>query len=590
MSGITRSAAIVTGFAAVGLAFWIAAGGMPDWQGLSGDVPGHFPHPVTTLGAAVVGAATGIAVVVLVQFRRLRAAKTESRIQAALMRALNDVLQDLVMVCDGRGICRRVIALGCRDLLDLLRPRTDSELAKLLPDCLAGPVHETVRSAIGSRTSVGFHVVCPEVSPLAGRSFEVRATPLPNSRSDAEPTAVVLVRETTDAKRAERVLRLSEGRLNAILNNTPTHIYLKDLEGRYTTVNRAFMEHSGLAETDIIGKRVGDVFPGENPEYSEELDSKVRTSGRTQVGELELHGADGTVSYGALLTKFPVWDGQGRLAGTGGVSVDITDLKRLQSELRAAKDNAEAANAAKSAFLANMSHELRTPLNSIIGFSDIIAEELMGPLGHEKYREYANDVRQSGQDLLQLINDILDISRIEAGGMVLREDPVYLPLLLSQCERIMAPRFRDVQVDLRMAGPPELPSLRADEHRVKQVIFNLLSNAMKFTPPGGVVSVSARVEVDGGLAVVVRDTGIGMASGDIEKALLVFAQLDDALTRRHEGAGLGLPLSKRIVELHGGTLEIVSEKGRGTEVTIHFPAERTLPVAALQPQQVSAET
>ncbi len=242
-------------------------------------------------------------------------------------------------------------------------------------------------------------------------------------------------------------------------------------------------------------------------------------------------------------------------------------------ELWRAKAESEAANRAKSEFLANMSHELRTPLNAILGFSEIIKDQLLGPAGQPKYVEYANDIHSSGRHLLEVISDILDLSKVEAGQVQLHEEPVALEPVITDCIRLIGARTRDTNIVTELA--PDLPLLRADMTKLKQVLLNLLSNAVKFTLPGGRIVVRARRNDRGGIVIVVADTGIGMRPEDIPKALEPFSQVDGSIDRRHQGTGLGLPLAKSLCELHGGSLEIESEVGEGTMVIVTFPAERS---------------
>jgi signal transduction histidine kinase len=264
------------------------------------------------------------------------------------------------------------------------------------------------------------------------------------------------------------------------------------------------------------------------------------------------------------------------LPGGGWVTLfaDLTERKHAEDALREAKDLAETASRTKSEFLANMSHELRTPLNAVIGFSEIIHQQIFGAIGEARYVDYAKDIHASGTHLLQVINDILDISKAEAGKVDLRETPVDLARALAACVKIVATRAQAGQVRVEIDVPEDAPQLLADEQRFRQIALNLLSNAVKFTPPGGRVNARCAREDNGALRLEIADTGIGMRPQDIPRALEPFGQIDSVLARRFEGTGLGLPLTKKLVELHGGTLELRSQPGQGTSAIVRFPASR----------------
>jgi signal transduction histidine kinase len=243
--------------------------------------------------------------------------------------------------------------------------------------------------------------------------------------------------------------------------------------------------------------------------------------------------------------------------------------------LIAAKEAAEAANRAKSEFLANMSHELRTPLNAIIGFAEALTAGYFGVL-NERQTEYLHDIHTSGNHLLMLISDLLDVSKIEAGKLELHREPLDVAEEIKACLRLIRPKADEGRVSVVANLPAELPHYIADRRAVKQVLLNLLSNAVKFTLPGGQVTVDAAADLDGDLKISVSDTGIGIAPQDLPKIVLPFGTLarNASLSRPREGTGLGLPLSKSLVEMHGGRLEIVSELGRGTIATVRFPPAR----------------
>ena len=274
----------------------------------------------------------------------------------------------------------------------------------------------------------------------------------------------------------------------------------------------------------------------------------------------------------------PQIDDSGRVIGLTCTIQDVTERKQAEAALIAAKEQAELANRTKSEFLANMSHELRTPLNAIIGFSDMIKSEIFGPIETPEYREYIVAIGDSGAHLLAVINDILDISKIEASSVKLSDDEVDVRRVIDAALTLVTPRAQSGEVALKRDIGRHLPLLRADEGKVKQILTNLLSNAVKFTLPGGRVRIRARL-VDGGIEIAVKDTGIGIAPPDITLVLAPFGQVDSTLSRKFEGTGLGLPLVKSMIELHGGTLRLDSTLGVGTTVTVAFPAERVMGIA-----------
>jgi signal transduction histidine kinase len=251
-----------------------------------------------------------------------------------------------------------------------------------------------------------------------------------------------------------------------------------------------------------------------------------------------------------------------------------TKLQAANIELAESRDRAEAASRAKSLFLANMSHELRTPLNAVIGFSELIKEERFGPVG-ERYTGYACDIHDAGKHLLKIIDDVLDTAKIEAGTIAIREKWVDLRevIKLSADPLRVAIGEKQLTFACQFIGPTPSP-VYADPLRLKQVFINLLSNAMKFTPAGGSIDIVVEENTDGGVTITFSDTGIGMSPEDVTLAMVPFAQVDGDFAKSYQGAGLGLPLAKRLVELHGGTLIIESTKGDGTSVRVTLPAER----------------
>ncbi|HEY7689669.1 MAG TPA: HAMP domain-containing sensor histidine kinase [Dongiaceae bacterium] len=261
-------------------------------------------------------------------------------------------------------------------------------------------------------------------------------------------------------------------------------------------------------------------------------------------------------------------------------------LQGLMLDLRGRADAAEGANRAKSSFLAHVSHELRTPLNAIIGFSEILRAETQGPLGSDRYRDYVGDIHDSGNHLLKLVNDLLDMAKAEAGRLEIRDDVVDIQEVVQACAALLDPICKAASVTLQLSVATEGRCLRGDEVRLRQILLNLLNNAVKFTPAGGDVRLTIGWNEDNAMVVAISDTGIGIGPDDLSKVLQPFGQAGDIMTRRHQGTGLGLPLTKALVDLHGGRLQIDSELGQGTIVHIEFPPERTVMAA---PGTASAE-
>ncbi len=364
--------------------------------------------------------------------------------------------------------------------------------------------------------------------------------------------------------------------LQLVIDAIPAVVSCKDREGRIVLINAYTAALFGTTPAEVLGRRLDEGRPSALLASIAALD-RMAIDARTTVGPVE-HvdvGADGQPRTW-LVTKVPQLDAAGAVDRLVTVAFDISDRKRVEASLIQSANDAEAASRAKATFLATMSHELRTPLNAIIGFSDMINAAIHGPVGSPKYQEYARDVAESGRFLLSIINDILDLSKIEAGQMVLNAQPTDLGELLQRCARLIEGRARQGSVELKLDAAENLPAVMADPRSLTQIIVNLLSNAVKFTNAGGEVRLGARLAGDGALEIVVADTGIGMSEEDVATALRPFEQIDRGLDRRHEGTGLGLPIVKGLVELHGGALDIRSEPGEGTTVTVRLPRDRVI--------------
>ena len=370
-----------------------------------------------------------------------------------------------------------------------------------------------------------------------------------------------------------------------------------DTEERFTYLSDGFEKATGISAIGRIGAWRFDIARDYDPHKPEWRDQLNAVAARQPFRDFVFSATapDGSIRYISTSGK-PLYDEDGRYLGYRGSSRNVTariaseramakqadelaamvhDLERARVDAVNARVAADAANQAKSQFLANMSHELRTPLNAILGFAELMREAVIGPLD-ARYREYARDIFSSGSHLLRLIDDILDLSKIEVGRLDLREESLDLGELLVECRRLLMDRAAQGEVQLLERLPADLPMVFVDRLRLKQVLLNLLSNAVKFTHPGGSVTVDVERTEAGGIAIIVTDTGIGMDPDKVETALQPFQQLDASLARQYEGTGLGLPLAKKLTELHGGTLEIVTALGRGTSIRVILPAGRVL--------------
>ena len=377
--------------------------------------------------------------------------------------------------------------------------------------------------------------------------------------------------DEADALRAE--LARTRARLDDISRLVSDWIWEVDRDLRVATVTPRVMEALGYHPMELVGRPFSEVLAPDLP---------IGAPGQGRARPFRDHEVQITDRWGHArsfrLSGLPVFcPTSGRFEGYRGTAQDVTELRARETALLEAKNAAEEANRTKSEFLAQMSHELRTPLNAIIGFSEIMQREALGPIGTPQYRDYVTDIATSATHLSQMINDVLDVAKLEAGKFQIYEDAVRPAELVARALRIVRPRADDGGVALRGGEPVDAVTLIADSQKLLQILLNLLSNAIKFTPAGGRVALNAGIDGDGAYRLSVADTGIGMSAEDQRIALSPFGQVDSSLARRYEGTGLGLPLSKALVELHGGRLEIDSAPDEGTTVHAILPADRIDP-------------
>jgi len=363
--------------------------------------------------------------------------------------------------------------------------------------------------------------------------------------------------------------------LQAILDTATDGIVVIDEDGRIENINRSAEALFGVEASDVLREPFTDLLAEESRKAAlDYLDglaengvASVLNDGREVIGK---------VPKGGLIPMFMTMGRLGDAPKFCAVLRDITHWKNVEEELVAAKRSAETANAQKSEFLARISHEIRTPLNAIIGFSEVMMEERFGPVGSQRYRDYLHDIHVSGTHMLSLINDLLDLSKIEAGKLDLAFESVSVNEIIQECVALMQPQANRERIIIRSSLSTDLPNVVADERSLRQILLNLLSNAVKFTGAGGQVIVATALEDSGEVTLRIRDTGIGMSEKDIETALKPFRQVGPKGRGRGEGTGLGLPLTKALVEANRATFAIDSAPNQGTLVKITFPTTRVL--------------
>jgi PAS domain S-box-containing protein len=367
----------------------------------------------------------------------------------------------------------------------------------------------------------------------------------------------------------------AEAFVSLILDSVDAAITVYDANGRLLRANKGAEQFSGFSEAElldpstwrhilpeadygrvveIVSGRGADEYPIINENYW------VHRSGERRL-----------LRWSNVALK----DARGRISLLVCIGFDITEQRRFEGDLIAAKNDAEIANRAKSEFLANMSHELRTPLNAILGFAEVIRDQRLAT-DLEAMRRYATDIYDSGHLLLQLINDILDMAKLESGRVDLEERELDVPAIIASSRRLVEQKAVAGGVELKSEIAPELPPLMGGERALKQIVLNLLSNAVKFTPQNGITRIAARLNQQGGIEITVSDSGIGIAPASLEKLFQPFYQVDAKVSRRYGGTGLGLAITKKLVDAHGGQIAVSSSPNQGTTVTVTFPASRTL--------------
>jgi PAS domain S-box-containing protein len=375
-------------------------------------------------------------------------------------------------------------------------------------------------------------------------------------------------RDISRRQEAEHGVAYTQMLFEFIYDAADLGVVITNRRGSITRMNAAFARVYGESGDALIGENLSAILTPSEPTIK--LVSATCAASEFEATLKRPDGKERTV----LVRRAP-----GDLLETAGVQVftllDLTERRMAEALLKRAITEAELASRAKSTFLAGMSHELRTPLNAIIGFSEVIEQACFGPLGNERYEEYIGDIRRSAEHLLSIINTILDLSKIEAGRMDVHAEPLDVERMLTDCYNLVRERAIRRAITIELQVSENIPVLFADPTKMRQVLINLLTNAVKFSHENTTITVHAAEDAQGGIAITVRDRGVGMTPEQLKIAMEPFGQVDNALSRKVEGTGLGLPLTKALIELHEGGMEIETAPGEGTAITARFPPERT---------------
>lgn len=449
-----------------------------------------------------------------------------------------------------------------QNLFELLHPQDQPEQQDYFTQLIKGQ-KQAYRSFARLKTSSGRY-----------RSIELAMSML---RQDENRNLRVVgtITDVEERRRAETALGEAEKKYRTIVENAAGGIYQVTPDGHILSANPAMARILGYDNADQMIREIVNVH---EQVYVRRKDRarfirELETTGAVKNFEIEARRKDGKTIWLNENAR-AVKDEEGSLLYFEGSIEDITGRKETEIKLKDAKVSSDLANRAKSEFLANMSHELRTPLNAIIGFSEIIRNEMLGPLEQRQYWEYAKDIHESGNNLLKIINDILEVSRIEASDRQLNEGLVNIRQVMDSSIDLITPKIEANGLSLNNLIDADMPFVVGEDVAIKQIFINLLSNAAKFTPQGGRITLSYEHEEGRPLRISITDTGIGLNENEIEKALSPFGQIETALNRSSSGAGLGLTLVNSLIRLHGGSLELFSQKGIGTTATVIFPKKR----------------
>ncbi|MGB0718915.1 MAG: PAS domain-containing sensor histidine kinase [Bdellovibrionales bacterium] len=450
----------------------------------------------------------------------------------------------------------------------------DQDLSKITDHENARHFQQSFEVCASKKRPVTIQALPGMPGPLRVYGFYI--TPLLDGCDNVEYLDVIGHLDVTDQSILQRERDDAISLLTSIFDVSEIGIVVTDHNRRIVRVNESFVRMYGWTRDDLINIDVTSLItPDERELAIKNHDDFIQSGGRSS-GEMKIIRKDAGIAN-ALFTTATLELSQKRRFQVTTV-MDITLRKQMEISLRLAKEQADAANRAKSMFLANMSHELRTPLNAILGFSEMMIKETFGALGHPKYAEYIGDVHGSANHLLEIINEVLDMSKIEAGRIDLDEGECDMKELIASVLRMMESRFFGKDLHLKTDIAADLPHMIADQRLMRQVLINLVTNAVKFSDKDGEIRVFAKIIPENGeMEIIVADDGVGIPKDKIKQAMEPFAQVKDrAENASQQGTGLGLPLAKAMVELHGGRIDLQSDTGQGASVVIHLPASRVV--------------
>lgn len=441
-------------------------------------------------------------------------------------------------------------------LADFLDASNKTHILQALTVCFESRVPITIQ--VFPKTKIGLQMQSFLLNPILVNDSEVIAVDMQSRPPETGQASVE--RERDDAL----------SMFTTVFDVSDVGITVTDHHGRFVRINDSFTRSTDWNAIDLMGQKLTVIIPREDHDLAWQRHNDALKAKKKNFGEIRILKKDGTI-MNVMITSAMMELSNGRSFRITTI-VDVTELKQIERDLRRAKEEADEANLAKSAFLANMSHELRTPLNAIIGFSEMMINGTLGPVENEHYLDYLGDIKFSAHHLLHIINDVLDMSKIEAGKMPLDEETINIAGLLDSVKRLMHSKSEEHNVEVEINVPVNMPDLKGDERLIRQVFLNLLSNAVKFSKPHSCVVITA--ELNNGIDIVFSDDGIGIPKDRIEEVIEPFGQVSDPRVNKGQGTGLGLPIAKAMMEMHDGELSIVSETNVGTKVTCHFPSFR----------------